>query len=124
MSQEIIDELFGTNSSMNKALGSKLDQRDNSPEFKMLGFLHPQSRTIKYPAQDNQHNFRSQPKYSYSKKTNLKLFNQKRDKLGTSPVTYKDSPRSGGGSPRVSGVGLDQHMMNLRKKANNTEIMI
>lgn len=53
MSQEMIEELFGKNSGMNKALGSKLDQRDNSPEFKQLGFLHPASRKIAYPAQEN-----------------------------------------------------------------------
>jgi hypothetical protein len=50
MSQEIINELYGKDNNMNKALGSKLNQRENSPEFKKLGELHPAGRTIKYIA--------------------------------------------------------------------------
>lgn len=110
---------------MSKGLGSKLDQRDNSPEFKQLGFLHPQSRTIKYPPQENQHDFRSKPKYSYTKKINLKLMTQRRDKLGTSPISNEGSPRSDARiSPRnKSSNNMDQYFMNLRKKANNTDLI-
>lgn len=49
MSQDVIDKLYKKDSDKIKAqLGNKLDQRDNSPEFKNLADLHPDSRTIKY----------------------------------------------------------------------------
>jgi len=49
MSQEVIDTLFKKDSDKIKTqLGNKLDQRDNSPEFKNLSDLHPDARTIKY----------------------------------------------------------------------------
>lgn len=48
MSQQYLDELFGKDSSVNKSSGGQLDQRNNSPEFKKLSYLHPEERIVSY----------------------------------------------------------------------------
>lgn len=117
MSQEVIDQLYKKDSEVVKSqLGNKLDQRDNSPEFKKLAQLHPDARTITYIPQENKVDFRSQPKYSYTNKINLKL---KRDKLSSSPIT--NSPRDSR-SPRNRTSNTEGYFLNLRKKSNNTEL--
>ena len=51
MSQEVIDTLYKKDSEkIKEQLGKKLDQRDNSPEFKKIADLHPEARTSKYVA--------------------------------------------------------------------------
>ena len=117
MSQDIIDEIYGKGNDVKKSLGAKLDQRDNSPEFKKLSCLHPQARAASYLPQENKIDFRSQPKYSYSNKINLKL---KRDKLSSSPATK--SPRADSKSPRSRNNGVDGYFLKLRKQSNNTEL--
>lgn len=120
MSQEIIDEIYGKDSHITKSLGSQLDQRDNSPEFKQLTYLHPKERTLSYIHQDNKDSFRSQPKYGYNKNVNLKLM---REKLISSP--HKESPTGERQvlSPRHSiNSNIDGYFLNLRKQSNNTEL--
>lgn len=98
---------------VNKSLSSQLDQRENSPEFKKLSYLHPEERTIAYIPQDNKESFRSQPKYVYSNKVNLKLT---RNKLSSSPGNQQSPRADKTFSPRHSMTcNVDGYFMNLRK---------